>query len=145
LRMKSTEIAHTDDCRSDFLHHTGIMPRPVAGSRSRLEEFTLPTSSSAAHPRTSRELLILVGALLMGLIVAPLAIWLVGNRVLGPYTHGTNTTAGPMALLGDFFRGLAHWTVSSWVIALGPLLIIQFTRGAWVLIRGPGKRAPPGP
>jgi hypothetical protein len=27
LCMKSAEIADTDDCCSDFLHHLGIMPR----------------------------------------------------------------------------------------------------------------------
>jgi hypothetical protein len=90
----------------------------------------------------SRELIIVAGALLVGLIVVPFAIWLVGNRVLGPYTHGTNANAGPMALLADFFSGLVHGAVSSWVVALGPLLIIELTRGAWVLIRWPGTASP---
>ena len=70
----------------------------------------------------------------MGVILVPLAIWLVGNRILGPYTHGTNLHAGPMALLGDFFEGLSRGWVSYWIVALGPLVIILFARVAWALI-----------
>jgi hypothetical protein len=84
--------------------------------------------------RLGRELLLVIGALLIGLIVAPLAIWLVGNRILGPYTHGTNTHAGPMALLGDFFAGLWEGSIPNLIVALGPLVIILFVRGAWFLI-----------
>jgi hypothetical protein len=86
----------------------------------------------------SREVLILGSALLIGLIAVPLAIWFVGNRILGPYTHGTNTHAGPMALLGDFFVGLSHGEISYWVVALGPALIILLARAAWALIK-PGR------
>ena len=81
-----------------------------------------------------RELILIGGALLLGVILVPLAIWLVGNRILGPYTHGTNLHAGPMALLGDFFEGLSHGWVSYWIVALGPLVIILFARVAWALI-----------
>ena len=83
-------------------------------------------------------MLILGSALLIGLIAVPLAIWFVGNRILGPYTHGTNTHAGPMALLGDFFVGLSHGEISYWVVALGPALIILLARAAWALIK-PGR------
>jgi hypothetical protein len=82
----------------------------------------------------SRELLIFGTALLIGLIAVPLATWFVGNRILGPYTHGTNTHAGPMPLLGDFFVGLSHGALSYWVVALGPAFIILLTRVAWALI-----------
>jgi hypothetical protein len=92
----------------------------------------------------SRELFIFGSALLIGLIVVPLAIWFVGNRILGPYTHGTNAHAGPMALLGDFFVGLSHGALSYWVVALGPALIIILARVAWVLIRpGPPVKSNP--
>jgi hypothetical protein len=68
-------------------------------------------------------------------ILVPLAIWFVGNRILGPYTHGSNLHAGPMALLGDFFEGLSRGWVSYWIVALGPLIIILFARVAWALFR----------
>ena len=40
-----------------------------------------------------------------GCVLMPLLIWVAGNRVLGPYTHGQNLHAGALALLGDFFIG----------------------------------------
>ena len=55
-------------------------------------------------------------ALLLGAVVVPLLIWVVGNRILGPYQHGTNPHAGPMALLGDFYDGLSRGWVSYWGI-----------------------------
>ncbi len=73
----------------------------------------------------------------------PFAIWLVGNRVLGPYTHGSDTHAGPLALLGDFFLGLSQGWVSYWMVALGPLVMILFARLAWALIKSNPR--PPGP
>ncbi len=84
--------------------------------------------------RFGRELILIGGALLFGVILVPLAIWFVGNRILGPYTHGSNLHAGPMALLGDFFEGLSLGWVSYWTVALGPLVIILFVRVAWALI-----------
>jgi len=82
-----------------------------------------------------RELIVFGTALLIGLIAIPLAIWVVGNRILGPYTHGTNPHAGPLALLGDFFVGLSRGWVSYWIVALGPAAIILFVRVAWALIK----------
>ncbi len=85
----------------------------------------------------------MAAALLIGVILVPLAIWFVGNRVLGPYTHGSNPHAGPLALLGDFFVGLANGWVSYWMVALGPLVIILFVRMAWTLVKSnPGAPRP---
>jgi hypothetical protein len=87
--------------------------------------------------------LILFGsALLLGLVVVPLLIWVVGNRILGPYTHGNNLHAGPMALLGDFYEGLSQGWPSYWIVALGPLAIIVIARALWELIV-PRKGAQP--
>jgi len=100
--------------------------------------------SLSVRSRMGREVVIFGSALLIGLIGVPLAIWFVGNRILGPYTHGTNAHAGPMALLGDFFAGLGQGALSFWVVALGPALIILFVRVAWALInpRPPIKSNP---
>jgi hypothetical protein len=65
----------------------------------------------------------------------PLATWFVGDRILGPYTHGSNTHAGPLPLLGDFFVGLAHGSTAFWLVAIGPALIILFARIAFALLR----------
>jgi hypothetical protein len=108
--------------------------RPPTRSSTLLDLLARIRRSLTVRSRASRELLILGGALMTGLIGVPLAIWFVGNRILGPYQHGTNTRAGPMALLGDFFVGLSHGALSYWVVALGPVLIILFVRLAWALI-----------
>ena len=84
--------------------------------------------------RIGRELIIFGSALVLGLVVVPLLIWVVGNRILGPYTHGTNPHAGPMALLGEFYDGLSRGWLSYWIVALGPLVIIVFVRAAWELV-----------
>ena len=65
----------------------------------------------------------------------PLLTWVVGNRILGPYVHGANPHAGPMALLGDFFEGLSHGALTFWVVALGPTIIIVLARLAWAAIK----------
>lgn len=98
-------------------------------------EAAAPRAPDAAAARNApplpwlgRELLLLGLALLCGLVVMPLLIWVGGNRVLGPYTHGQNLHAGPFALLGDFFVGLAHGASIFWVVALGPLAILLLLR-----------------
>jgi hypothetical protein len=115
-----------------------LATRPRIGRRPRsstlLDLLARARRSFAARSRVSHELIIFGSALIIGLVGVPLAIWFVGNRILGPYTHGTNTHAGPMALLGDFFVGLSHRALSYWVVVLGPAFIILFARVAWALI-----------
>lgn len=90
-----------------------------------------------------RELIILGSSLLFGFLVVPFAIWFVGNRVLGPYAHGSNPNAGPLPLLGDFFAGLGRGWVSYWIVAVGPAVLILSVRLAWALIKSnPRPRIP---
>jgi hypothetical protein len=86
-------------------------------------------------PRPRRELAIFGLALLCGLIVMPFLIWFAGSRVLGPYTHGQNTHAGPFALVADFFSGLAHGSAVFWAVALGPALLLLLIRLFVALVR----------
>jgi hypothetical protein len=79
-------------------------------------------------PRLRRELIIYGVALLFGLLGIPLLIWFAGNRVLGPYTHGQNPHAGPLALLADFFVGLIHGSAVFWAVALGPAVLLLLLR-----------------
>jgi hypothetical protein len=98
------------------------------------QELSTPGRTSVAIVR--RELIFLGIALVVGFILIPLAIWLVGNRILGPYTHGLDPTAsGPMRLLGDFYEGLTHGSVIFWCVALGPILLISLFRLFWGVIR----------
>ena len=94
-----------------------------------------PERKSVAIVR--RELIFLGIAFAAGFILIPLAIWLVGNRILGPYTHAQDPTAGtgPARLLADFYWGLTHGSVIFWCVALGPYLLISFVRLFWGVIR----------
>jgi hypothetical protein len=97
-------------------------------------------------PRVRRELLVYGVALLCGLLLMPFLIWFAGNRVLGPYTHGTNPHAGPLALLQDFFLGLAHGSAVFWVVALGPAGLLLLGRlFVWVVRSMPSGAGPAGP
>jgi hypothetical protein len=96
-------------------------------------------SRMRALSRTQRELLGLALALLVGLLLMPFLIWVAGNRVLGPYTHGQDLHASPFALLQDFFIGLLHGSVVFWAVALGPAVFILLLR---LFVRG--LRARPG-
>jgi hypothetical protein len=127
-----------------------LLPEPhrLPGPHSRSSTLQDPLApahhSLVTRSRLIRELIILGGALLFGFIVVPLAIWFVGNRVLGPYAHGTNPNAGPLALVGDFFAGLSSGWVSYWIVALGPVAIILFARLAWALIKFTPSARPSG-
>jgi hypothetical protein len=98
------------------------------------QELSPPDRKTVAIVR--RELILLAIALVAGFVLIPLAIWLVGNRILGPYTHGLDPSAGgPMRLLGDFYAGLTHGSVIFWCVALGPILLIGLFRLFWGVIR----------
>ena len=107
------------------------LPRITAPRREHLPSV----GASYLTPRARRELLVLGGALLCGLFVMPLLVWVVGNRVLGPYTHGQNTHAGPLALLADFLTGLVHGSAVFWAVALGPLLLLLLLRLVLAAVR----------
>ncbi|HVW69488.1 MAG TPA: hypothetical protein VHB68_10965 [Steroidobacteraceae bacterium] len=87
-----------------------------------------PERSAGAIVR--REALILVLALALGFIGMPLLIWVVGNRVLGTYTHAQDPTAGtgPARLLADYFQGLTHGSLAFWCVAIGPYVLIWLAR-----------------
>ena len=114
--------------------------------------LTLPTDLKAAAPRVPphtpprvpprvRLELIVFGALLLfGLVGVPLLSWLAGNRWLGPYTHEQNLHAGPLALLQDYFVGLAHGSAVFWVVALGPAALVLLVRLFIWGVRFSGRR-----
>jgi hypothetical protein len=85
--------------------------------------------------RVQRELIIFAAEMVCGLVLIPLLIWVGGNRVLGGYTHGTNQHAGPGALLGDFYAGLAHGSSVFWLVALGPAILVTLVRAFVQLMR----------
>ncbi|GAC1459562.1 MAG: hypothetical protein PVSMB6_19280 [Steroidobacteraceae bacterium] len=82
----------------------------------------------AARSRTQRELMLFGLMTLFGLIVMPFVIWIASDRVLGPYTHGSNQHAGPLALVADYYTGLAHGSAVFWCVALGPAVVVLLIR-----------------
>lgn len=97
-------------------------------------------SQAAPRAATARrvriELLVLGVALFCGFVAIPLAIWLVGNRILGPYAHGQDASnGGPMRLLGDFFTGLGHGSLVFWCVVIGPYVIVSLARLLYLFLR----------
>ncbi|MBV8742322.1 MAG: hypothetical protein JOZ12_11095 [Sinobacteraceae bacterium] len=118
--------------------------------RSETPETTLPDLFARARRSWSttsawmRESAFLGFALFLGFILMPLLIWMVGNRVLGPYTHGTNTHAGPGALMNDYFTALGAGSVACWLVALGPVVILYLLRFVLYVLWGQPAPVAPG-
>lgn len=108
-----------------------------------LERLLRARQSFAGLSRVQRELTIAGLALAAGVFVMPFLIWLAGSRFLGPYTHADNPQAGPWALFADYVAGLAHGSAVFWVVALGPLVLLELLRGFLALLqRVPALRRP---
>ena len=81
-------------------------------------------------PQGIRGELLLAGAcLLIGLVLMPCLIWIIGRPVLGPYAHGSI-----FALLSDFYAGLGNGSLVFWAVALGPYLLLQWVRVGYRLL-----------
>jgi hypothetical protein len=91
-----------------------------------------PRTTPRAPISVPLELAVLAGALLFGLLAAPLLVWVVGSRDLGPYAGG-----GIAAFLTRFYRGIASGTFGNWMIALGPYLMLLIVRALVGIVRGP--------
>ena len=106
-----------------------------------------PDSTPQTHSPLAilrRELLIFGIALACGLILIPLLIWVVGNRILGPYVHTQDPTAGtgPMRLLADFFDGLTHGSIIFWCVVAGPYILLTLARALYIYLRSPPAASP---
>lgn len=113
------------------------MPTPMATNPA----IQGPDSPTARAPNGAgivrRELLIFGIAMAVGLFVVPFLIWVVGNRILGPYTHTLDPSAGTGAtrLLADFFTGLGHGSAIFWCVALGPYVLLTLVRLLYGFVR----------
>lgn len=75
-------------------------------------------------------------ALLVGLIVMPVLIYLAGKYTLGAYAHGTTQeTHGVFSLFKDFFVGLFEPRPSCWIVLLGPFVFLCFVRLCRLILR----------
>ena len=122
-------IARHYDLGSGPIGYTACMKERSgsAGPLAQAQAFSLET-------RPRREMALFGGALVLGLLVIPLLIWIVGHRTLGPYTRGDDPHGlGPLALYGDYFAGLAHGWLGYWVVALGPVVLLLLAR-LWIAL-----------
>jgi len=110
-----------------------------------LEPLARARRSLAAQSRARRELTYFGLAVVVGVLVVPVLTWLIGSRILGPYSRGTEVHNSAFALLADFFAGLAHGYVVFWVVALGPALFLVLIRLFVALWRRSPGPAPDGP
>jgi hypothetical protein len=92
----------------------------------------VPLPDPRLNPRARRELILLLILIACGLFLVPLAIWVVGSAVLGPYAGGS-----PFSLLVDFFVGLKSGSAVYWCVVVGPYVFVQLLRLFWYYIRRP--------
>jgi len=90
--------------------------------------MTQPAPTDAANdpaPRHRRKRELIYGgiAAVLGFLVLPLAIFMVGTLLLGPYAGGQSLGV----FLGDFYGHLAQGAPRTWFIALSPYVAL------WVL------------
>ena len=108
-------------------------PEPAPPERSLRSRLSLDALSALSPMR--RELIAVGAALAFGILVMPFLIWLGGNRVLGPYTHGDDPKGGPWGLFADYVVGLVHGSAVFWGVALGPLLLLLLVQGFLTLLK----------
>lgn len=69
-----------------------------------------------------REAITLLLGIVAGLVLLPLAIYVVGRVLLGAYLRDTTdvTSDGPLALWSDYLAGLSQGSVAHWLVLVGP-------------------------
>jgi hypothetical protein len=97
--------------------------QPVRLTLTMTKRPVLPTTTMPMNPR--RDKYWLLAALAFGLLVLPLLVHMTGRYLLGKYAGG-----GGAAFMGDFLMGLVTLRWYSWVLALGPVVIVAL----WLLL-----------
>jgi hypothetical protein len=78
----------------------------------------------SAASASQRQLLWAVALLLLGLIVVPLLIYVAGVNTLGRYEG-----AGLWHLYATLYKSLASGAPASWIVVLGPNLLLWLAQG----------------
>jgi hypothetical protein len=99
-------------------------PGAVAAWRQRLAD------GLEQRPRLRRELYFAGGALLVGLVIVPIMIYVAGAATLGDYASG-----GFWSFLGDFYVHFFTGSPAAWVVALGPYALVLLLRGTRFVMR----------
>lgn len=67
------------------------------------------------------------GLLLVGIVGLPVAIYVVGQRVVGEYAPDQ----GLLDLLGAIWSELGNLNPAAWLLVLSPYLVISLLRVSW--------------
>lgn len=92
--------------------------------------------NDTGHPATGldwrREIAVVAGALLAGLLLLPLAIAAVGEAMIGPYEGG-----GALALAEQLWLDALALRPAAWILILSPYVLAQLVRLVWLVWRRP--------
>lgn len=86
--------------------------------------------TATALPPLKFELAFLLGALVFGLLLLPVAIYLVGTLYFGEATAG-----GLGGFFGSIYAGLTQLDGATWFLVLSPYLLLQVLRGTLFVFR----------
>ena len=117
--MKATQIAHTDHCRSDFIHAAGYYAC-VVDLGAQWRSFRQFYGGARGF---GREALAASVCLALGLLLMPCLIYAIGRAALGPYARG-----GLFALWQDYLAGLSGGSEAAWFVLLGPYALFWLLR-----------------
>ena len=92
--------------------------------------FVRARDSYFSQSRPKFEAITFALALLAGLIVMPLLIYVAGRYTLKEYANG-----GVFALFADFFKGLVELRPSCWIVAFGPFALLCLLRLFRLILR----------
>ena len=113
-------------------------PAGLLGGKSELFSwFERARSHYFSLSRPKFEAMTLGLALLVGLLVMPALIYLVGRYSLGPYSHGTSLepNSNVFSLFFDFYKGLIELRPSCWIVVVGPFVFLTFVRLCRLVLR----------
>jgi len=96
-------------------------PPPIDASATS-DSTSSETGSARKLPK--RELIYGAIGLILGFVVLPLLIFMVGTVILGPYAGGQSIGA----FFAGFYINLGHGALRTWFIALSPYLAIWLVR-----------------
>lgn len=84
-------------------------------------------------PTLKFELILGVTLLAFGMLALPVAVYWVGQIVIGGY----ESDAGIAGLIGAVWDDLGRGSLAAWILVLSPYVVIQLFRIAFRLLRRP--------
>jgi hypothetical protein len=87
-----------------------------------------------------KELLISSVLLVLGFVIVPFCIYIVGQNVFGSYSE----ESGAFGLVTTIWADLASFSLGAWILVLSPWAVIQLLRFSVHLWRGPKASAEAG-